>query len=282
MTDGIRTRRVLNEFGVDVKVRVKSDAQAALSNAAKLGPGRMRHLMTSATFVKDAVRRRMVILEKVGTDANIADPMTKHLAREKHEGFLGGLGIFPAEQVVPKTYKIQKLEKLNVLNDITLVQQDTVEGEENIIAAVCGIEDEKKDPVESGNYDYYFYIVLMCAAMGIVRTMVDLWWLMKRTFYPQEAANNPQEVANRVENYNMEDYDLPAEVEADEYTICRDLEAGWKDNNDEESRDIDYASLVRRRDTSKDAASTPVLYTQLLLPPLCCLPTSPRTRRPTR
>jgi hypothetical protein len=96
VTEGIHTRRVLNEFGIDVKVRVKSDAQAALCNAAKLGPGRMRHLMTSATFVKDAVRRRMVVLEKVGTDSNIADLMTKHLARERHESFLGGLGIFPA------------------------------------------------------------------------------------------------------------------------------------------------------------------------------------------
>jgi hypothetical protein len=177
VTEGIHTRRVLNEFGIDVKVRVKSDAQAALSNAAKLGPGRMRHLMTSATFVKDAVRRRMVILEKVGTDSNIADPMTKHLAREKHEGFLAGLGIFPAHAVLPKAYRVQKLEKLNVLNDITLVQadtQDTVEDEEGIIAAVCGIEDEIKVPSGSGVYDYYFYIMLMCAAMGIVRTMVDL------------------------------------------------------------------------------------------------------------
>ncbi len=75
------------------------------------GPGRMRHLMTSATFVKDAVRRRMVVLEKVGTDANIADPMTKHLAREKHESFLSGLGIHPAHAVTPSVYHVQKQEK---------------------------------------------------------------------------------------------------------------------------------------------------------------------------
>jgi hypothetical protein len=170
VTEGIHTRRVLNEFGIDVKVRVKSDAQAALCNAAKLGPGRMRHLMTSATFVEDAVRRRMVILEKVGTDSNIADPMTKHLAREKHESFLNGLGIFPAHLVTPLVYNVQKQEKLNVFKDSTLVQ--AIDDQHDIVAGIYGEEPTLEKPSTHGGW--MFRMMLIWAMIGILRTAVDI------------------------------------------------------------------------------------------------------------
>ena len=198
MTEGIHTRRVLNESGIDVKVRVKSDAQAALCNAAKLGPGRMRHLMTSATFVKDAVRRRMVVLEKVGTDSNIADPMTKHLAREKHESFLGGLGIFPAHMVVPATYNVQKQEKLNVLADITLVQADE-EDQHGLIAAIYGEEEQPS------KHSWTFHMMLFWAMIGMIYTAVDV---SRRIRAWVNGVPQRTELANRVPQEQDNDVDV--------------------------------------------------------------------------
>ncbi len=122
----------------------------------------MRHLMTSATFVKDAVRRRMVGLEKVGTDS-------KRWAREKHESFLSGLGIYPAHEVTPLVYHVQKQEKLNVLNDITLVQAPE---DDDVIAGIY-CEAETYDET-SARANYVFFIMLFWALVGVGRTAVDV------------------------------------------------------------------------------------------------------------
>ncbi len=124
-------------------------------------------------------------MEKVGTDSNIADPMTKHLARQKHESFLGGLGIFPAHKVVPEAYAVQKQEKLNVLRDITLVQ---AEDAHSVVAVIYGDEESKEQ--QSG---WMFHMMLFWALVGVLRTALDVWRKLMKTIY-----NCPQKVANRV------------------------------------------------------------------------------------
>jgi hypothetical protein len=130
----------------------------------------------------------------VGTDSNIADPMTKHLAREKHESFLSGLGIFPAHLVVPAAYAVQKQEKLNVLKDITLVQAGeswTAEQQSthSVIAAIYG-EDEDTEQPSSWTLQW----LLFWALVGFLRTALDVCRKLSKMF-----RKCPQEVANRVD-----------------------------------------------------------------------------------
>jgi hypothetical protein len=66
-TEAMYAKRVLAEMGAECTPTLFSDASAALANAERLGPGRMRHLMVSAMYVKELVRRRLVRLQKIDT-----------------------------------------------------------------------------------------------------------------------------------------------------------------------------------------------------------------------
>ena len=66
-------------MGVTVRVRLKADASAALSNAKKLGPGRMKHVMLNAMYIKEAIKARLLSVEKIASGNNVSDIMTKPL-----------------------------------------------------------------------------------------------------------------------------------------------------------------------------------------------------------
>lgn len=46
------------------RIKVRSEASAALADVSKLGPGRMRHVTVSSVYVKEFVRRKQVTLER--------------------------------------------------------------------------------------------------------------------------------------------------------------------------------------------------------------------------
>eukprot|EP00974_Lingulodinium_polyedra_P078458 7597399-Lingulodinium_polyedra.AAC.1 len=50
---GLYVQTVFGEFGHDMKLYLGSDASAALANASKLGPGRLKHVDRLALFVKE-------------------------------------------------------------------------------------------------------------------------------------------------------------------------------------------------------------------------------------
>ena len=118
-TEGVYLNKVLMEMGLKVKTKLKCDASAALQNAEKLGPGRIKHLVTSAHFIKGVIRRREATMEKLGTD-NMSDILSKGydaktLVRDAEK--LGLLANFPEEV----KYQVMELEKVNVWNDVEQV-----------------------------------------------------------------------------------------------------------------------------------------------------------------
>ena len=56
-----------------------TDAAAAFQNALQLSGGRMRYLHLAQTFVKRAVKAKLIKLKKVKGVDNIADIFTKHV-----------------------------------------------------------------------------------------------------------------------------------------------------------------------------------------------------------
>ncbi|KAL9236053.1 hypothetical protein vseg_010762 [Gypsophila vaccaria] len=59
-----------------------------------------RHVLRKAHLIRDYVEQREIVLCKIGTDDNIADPLAKTLSHCKHEGRIKSMGI----KRVPELY----------------------------------------------------------------------------------------------------------------------------------------------------------------------------------
>lgn len=74
VAEGQLLRHIFEDFGFEgIRTKVKSDASAALANAAKLERGRMRHVMVSSVYAKECVRRKQLMPAKVSSELNLAD-----------------------------------------------------------------------------------------------------------------------------------------------------------------------------------------------------------------
>ena len=64
---------------------VATDSKAAIDIVRKKGASRrVRHVELRAFFLQDVFRRDNANLVKIGTEANVADMMTKVLGESKH------------------------------------------------------------------------------------------------------------------------------------------------------------------------------------------------------
>ena len=70
------------DFGSWMQGRLYADASAALGIIHRLGLGKLRHIDTSALWVQQAARSKLIEYEKVPGELNPADILTKHLAAE--------------------------------------------------------------------------------------------------------------------------------------------------------------------------------------------------------
>ena len=73
---------VVREMGMELSIVMRTDSAAALANASKLGPGRIRHLELQAAYLKECVRKRYVRIEKMSGKDNTSDILTKHYNAE--------------------------------------------------------------------------------------------------------------------------------------------------------------------------------------------------------
>ena len=83
---------LLFDFGLESKIRVVSDASAALGIVKRLGLGKVRHLDTADLWVQQRVNSGDIKVDKVDGKLNPADAMTKGLAGDllvKHSRAMG-------------------------------------------------------------------------------------------------------------------------------------------------------------------------------------------------
>ena len=73
---------MLDDLGMKVRIRVKTDASAAKEIASRRGAGKVRHIEVSQLWVQDKVAAGEVVLQKVGTSDNIADALTKNVSAD--------------------------------------------------------------------------------------------------------------------------------------------------------------------------------------------------------
>ena len=80
ISQGIGLRSLASDLGIELKLKLLTDATAAMGMARRLGVGKVRHLDTALLWVQDHVRSGDVILEKVAGPENPAASLTKYLS----------------------------------------------------------------------------------------------------------------------------------------------------------------------------------------------------------
>ena len=84
---------LIADFGFETKISVHTDSTAAIGIAHRRGLGKTRRIEVQYLWVQDNVNRKTMSAEKVGTNENPADMLTKGLKREtieEHMRFTGG------------------------------------------------------------------------------------------------------------------------------------------------------------------------------------------------
>jgi hypothetical protein len=114
---------ILRWMGVKVNAIVANDASAALANARKLGPGRMRHVETQALFLKGLVRNGTVKLEKNTSKDNDADLHTKKLPAARFVELCKLIGVVKIDIAL---YPKLELKRVNKITDIRSLASKTV------------------------------------------------------------------------------------------------------------------------------------------------------------
>ena len=84
---------VLRDLGMDLKVRIFSDATAAIGIAKRRGLGRIRHLATADLWIQEKVRSGHIELHKVLGADNPGDVFTKYVDKATMEKALGKMSL---------------------------------------------------------------------------------------------------------------------------------------------------------------------------------------------
>ena len=79
---GMSIQALLSDWEYPVQLEVRTDSTAAIGTASRKGLGKQRHVQTRFLWLQEKVSDKKVLLNKVHTQSNIADLMTKPMSRE--------------------------------------------------------------------------------------------------------------------------------------------------------------------------------------------------------
>ena len=74
---------LINDFGIQRKLRVKTDAPVAKSIASRRGVGKIRHIEVNQLWLQEKAAQGEVKIHKIPGDENPADILTKHVENAK-------------------------------------------------------------------------------------------------------------------------------------------------------------------------------------------------------
>ena len=80
--EGIGSKSILADMHVNVKLKLMEDSSAAKGIAERTGLGKVRHIEVNQLWLQEKVYNGDIIVEKVGTDDNLADALTKPLTSQ--------------------------------------------------------------------------------------------------------------------------------------------------------------------------------------------------------
>ena len=93
MSHSLALRSLFKDLGTQVKLRVHTDATAAIGIARRLGIGKLRHLDCEDLWIQQKVRSKDITLLKVLGSENPADIFTKYVPQAILTAALKRLGM---------------------------------------------------------------------------------------------------------------------------------------------------------------------------------------------
>ena len=110
-SEGLGMQSLLHDIGIDIPIKVKADASAALGIVQRCGLGKLRHIHTNWLWVQDKARDKSVEYDKVVGTENPPDALTKPLDSNSLDQYSAVCGINFPEVANEKGYDIQALNK---------------------------------------------------------------------------------------------------------------------------------------------------------------------------
>ena len=94
---GLGLQTIARDLGIELSLKVMSDATAAIGISRRRGLGKVRHLATADLWIQDRIRKGDFKLEKVLGADNQSDMLTKHVDRMLLSKHMAKLGLFCEE-----------------------------------------------------------------------------------------------------------------------------------------------------------------------------------------
>ena len=90
--EALGLRAIYDDFGLKMRIAIRSDATAAIGMVARLGLGRVRHLAVADLWVQGKAKSGELNFSKVDGKGNPSDALTKNLGLETLEKHLRHMG----------------------------------------------------------------------------------------------------------------------------------------------------------------------------------------------
>ena len=87
---GIGLRSLLEDLGIQRRVKIKTDASVAKSIASRRGVGKIRHIEVNQLWLQEKVRNKDIELRKVKGLDNLADALTRNVDGDDIDKHLKG------------------------------------------------------------------------------------------------------------------------------------------------------------------------------------------------
>ena len=84
---------IFEDFGMNVKLELHSDATAAIGIASRQGLGRIRHVAVADLWIQQRLKAGSFSVHKVPGEENVSDLMTKALDAPRIDMLLDKMGI---------------------------------------------------------------------------------------------------------------------------------------------------------------------------------------------
>ena len=91
--EGLGLQAICRDLGRELKLRIHSDASAAIGICKRRGLGKVRHLAVADLWIQDRLRTHDFELVKVPGSSNPADLLTKYLDRPLHDKHIQALNM---------------------------------------------------------------------------------------------------------------------------------------------------------------------------------------------
>ena len=89
---GMGCQAMLKEIGVNLDIRLRSDASAAIGVVKRRGLGKVRHIDVSQLWLQEKVAEGQIQVMKVKSEENKSDALTKHVGSDGLERLMEGVG----------------------------------------------------------------------------------------------------------------------------------------------------------------------------------------------